>query len=126
MTLEKTISDLEKKLVDKEKRQDEVLSLSREIIRLCAKAIRHYHTGNPDEAKNVMKLLETGVKKLTKSSAGDFDHIAQNAYQEYAEIMCLSALLERVKLPTPTDLGIDVLSYLAGLADCVGELRRSL
>lgn len=126
MTLEKTVSELEKKLTDQEKRQDEVLSLSREIIRLCAKAIRHYHTGNPAEAKTVLKNLDGDVKRLSKVSGEDFQHIAQNAYQEYAEIACLSALLEREKLPTPSDLGIDTLSYLAGVADCVGELRRSL
>lgn len=126
MTLEKTIDALDRKFAEQEKAQDAALSMSRLVIRDCAKAIRHLHTGQPDDADAVVKTLDADVKKLQKAAGADFQHIATSAYQEYAEIKCLVALLEKKELPTPSDLGIDDLSYLAGLADCVGELRRSL
>lgn len=126
LTLEKTIEEFEKELTEKEKRQDEVLQRSRELIRYCAKAIRHIHTGDYNQAEEVVKQLDAEVEKLEKAAGGDFAHIAQNAYQEYAEIKCFLALTHRKKLPTPSDLGIGVISYLSGLADCVGELRRAL
>ncbi len=126
MTLEKTVDALDKKFAQQEKAQDAALSQSRLVIRDCAKAIRHLHTGHADDAHAVIKTLDADVKKLQKAAGEDFAHIATSAYQEYAEIKCLLALLEKKDLPTPSDLGIDPLSYLAGLADCVGELRRSL
>lgn len=126
MTLEKIVDALDKKFAEQEKAQDAALSMSRLVIRDCAKAIRHLHTGHVQESHAVVKTLDADVKKLQKAAGEDFQHIATSAYQEYAEIKCLSALLEKKELPTPEELGIDELSYLAGLADCVGELRRAL
>ncbi len=126
MSLEKTIEEFEKELAGKEKRQDEVLQRSRELIRYCAKAIRHIHTEDYKSAEELAEILDTETKKLAKVAGEDFHHIAQNAYQEYVEIKAFLALMKKKDLPTPKDLGIDVLSYLNGLADCVGELRRAL
>ncbi|MBI5037031.1 hypothetical protein HZC09_06855 [Candidatus Micrarchaeota archaeon] len=42
------------------------------------------------------------------------------------EIKAFLALVKKESLPTPEELKIDVLSYLNGLSDCVGELRRAL
>ncbi|MBI4361099.1 hypothetical protein HY572_04995 [Candidatus Micrarchaeota archaeon] len=125
MSLEKTIARIDGELSEKEKRQDVVLADSRVVIRNCAKAIRHLHTGDMAEAKKVVKALDADVAAL-KKVAQDFEHIASSAYQEYVEIKCLLSLLEKKELPTPGDLKVDDQSYLAGLADCVGELRRSL
>lgn len=125
MTLEKTIARIDGELSEKEKRQDVVLSDSRVVIRNCAKAIRHLHTGDVPEAKKVVAALDEDVAALKKVASG-FEHIATSAYQEYVEIKCLLALLEKEKLPSPEQLKVDDQSYLAGLADCVGELRRSL
>ncbi|MBI5037030.1 hypothetical protein HZC09_06850 [Candidatus Micrarchaeota archaeon] len=79
MSLEETISELEKELTAKEKRQDEVLQKSREVIRSCAKAIRHIHTEDYAEAEKLAEELDSEVKKLAKVAGEDFHHIAQNA-----------------------------------------------
>ncbi len=126
MTLESTISRIDGELAAREKRQDTVLQHTRLVIRDCAKAIRHLHTGQFVEADSLVKDLDAHVRDLEKSAAKDFYHIGQQAYQEYAEIKCLIALVHKKPLPSPEELGLDDQSYLAGLADCVGELRRSL
>ncbi|MDP2717111.1 MAG: hypothetical protein Q8P02_00030 [Candidatus Micrarchaeota archaeon] len=126
MTLEKTINRIDAELSEKEKRQDVVLQHTRLVIRDCAKAIRQLHTGQFKEADVLVKDLDVHVKDLQDSAGKDFYHIGQQAYQEYAEIKCLIALVHKKPLPSPEDLGLDDQSYLAGLADCVGELRRSL
>ena len=125
MTLEKTIEKIMKELDEKEKRQDVVLQLSREAIRDCAKAIRHLHTGQNKDCHAAVKQLDEKMKKLHEFD-NDFSHISQTAYQEYSEIKCLLAILEKKELPDQKELGIDWQTYLSGLADCVGELRRSL
>ena len=125
MTLEKTIEKLMKELDAKEKRQDAVLQLSREAIRDCARAIRHLHTGQHKECLATVKHLDEKMKTLHEFDE-DFSHISQTAYQEYSEIKCLLAILDKKELPDFKDLGIDWQTYLSGLADCVGELRRSL
>ena len=98
MTLEKSIERIMKELDGKEKRQDAVLQLSREAIRDCAKAIRHLHTGQHKECISVVKQLDEKMKGL-HSFDEDFSHISQTAYQEYSEIKCLLAILDKKELP---------------------------
>lgn len=123
--LEKTIQEIMKELDDKEKRQDVVLQASRDAIRDCAKAIRCLHTDERKECLTLVKKLDDKIKKLKAVDEG-LENISFSAYQEYAEIKCLLALLDHGELPDEKALGISWQAYLSGLADCVGELRRAL
>ena len=46
------------------------------------------------------------------------------ARQEFTEFAVLAALIEDRPLPNPDQLGADPASYLYGLGDVIGELRR--
>ncbi|HDN96315.1 MAG TPA: RNA-binding protein [Thermoplasmatales archaeon] len=48
----------------------------------------------------------------------------ENAMQEVAEAEVFLAIVEDKKLPNPEDINVSYTSYLLGLADVVGELRR--
>ncbi len=123
--LGKVVGQLALKLDEKEKGQDKVLSFSREFIRDCAKAIRHLHTGDNAEAKELMVVLKKKLVELKK--VGElFPNIIDTPLQEYAEIMIFSAISEKKDVPTPEDLDIPVSPYLAGFLDASGEIRRAL
>ncbi len=124
-TLGSTVEGLIKELDEKEKRQDKVLTASREAIRLCARAIRDIHTNDVKLAKKSISELESKLDEL-RAVEKDFEHIAKQAYQEYAEIKLFFAISQKQKIPTSQELGITTESYLSGFADCVGELRRAL
>ncbi len=47
-----------------------------------------------------------------------------NAQKEFAEGSITLALITQKNLPSPDELGIDYASYLNGLGEAVGELRR--
>ncbi len=123
--LGEVVTKLAGQLEQKEKKQDGVLSLSREVVRDCAKAIRHLHTGDVSAAKELMQGLKKKVADLKKIGE-DFPHIMDTPFQEYAEIMLLFAISEKKEIPSAEELGIPVSSYLAGFLDCSGELRRAL
>lgn len=123
--LGKVVGQLALKLDEKEKKQDKILSMSREFIRDCAKAIRHLHTENPAEAKELMVGLKKKLQELKK--AGElFPNIIDTPLQEYAEIMIFSAIADKKEIPNPEDLDIPVSPYLAGFLDASGEVRRAL
>ena len=124
-TLGFTVENLCKELDEKEKRQDKVLTASREAIRLCARAIRDIHTNDVKLAKKSITELENKLEEL-RGVEKDFEHISKQAYQEYAEIKLFFAISQKQKIPTAKELNIPVESYLSGFADCVGELRRAL
>ncbi|MFH1247379.1 MAG: hypothetical protein V1644_03285 [Candidatus Micrarchaeota archaeon] len=123
--LGEVVGQLASELSAKEKGQDKILSLSREFIRDCAKAIRHLHTENPVEAREIMDTLKKKVAELKKAGV-DFPRIIDTPLQEYAEIMIFSAVVDKKEVPTPEDLEIPVEPYLAGFLDASGEMRRSL
>jgi len=112
-------------LSDKEKRQDQIIPLTREIVRDCALAIKAVHASELSEAEARLGEIEPKIRKLRALDAG-LENVSQQCYQEYAEIRCLHAILRRKPIPSFEELGIEPIAWLSGLADCVGELRRAL
>jgi len=125
MNLSEIIEEITKELEELEKRQDFALQKTRLVVRDCARAIKLLHTNNFKQAKELAKKLDAQVKELRENDKG-FENIVFTAYQEYAEVKTLLALLEKTSVPDYKQLGIPWLPYLSGLADCVGELRRAL
>jgi translin len=81
-----------------------------------------------EKADDQLKELKDEVSRLF-GLLKDHPDIAvagyvEAAYQEYAEVAILMAILDNADVPSPNDLGIGSPPYLLGLADVVGELRR--
>jgi len=123
--LEKAVAKIVKTLSDKEKRQDQIIPLTREIIRDCALAIKAVHASELGEAEAKLAEIEPKIKKL-HSLDEELENVSQQCYQEYAEIKCLDAIMRRKPIPSFEELGIESIAWLSGLADCVGELRRAV
>ncbi len=123
--LEESVTEIVRELGEKEKRQDEVLRLQREIIRDCALAIRHIHTGELAGSKAVVAGIEKKVARL-RGLDSELERNSSQCYQEYVEIRALDAIFSRKPVPSRKSLGVDAVAYLNGLADTVGELRREI
>jgi translin len=112
-------------LKKQEKAQDEILVLTRELIRDCSMAIKCIHNKEMKEAEDRIKNVDGLVRKL-KGLDEDFEYLTLQAYQEYAEAKVLLAIIERREIPGYVELKIPFKAYLLGLLDCVGELRREM
>jgi translin len=53
-----------------------------------------------------------------------YDGYTQDALKEFAEAMIVFSLTADGVLPTPEELGLEYATYLKGMAEAVGELRR--
>ena len=51
--------------------------------------------------------------------------IVHSAFQEYSEAQILLSLLHETRFVEPSDIHVPSTSYLLGLADVIGELRRT-
>ena len=126
--LEEIIDKIEKEIDEKNQVKEDVLHLSRSIVINCRKAIQKMHQNKLFDAKEMIKetsrfiaeLYDTSKKFPDISSAG----YAENAAQEYVEATCLYHILNNDNLPYPESLLTSNTSYLTGLCDVVGELRR--
>ncbi len=125
--LDKIVNKIEKNINGKDKIREKSLRYSREIIINCRKAIQKIHQ-NKDEKNN----LKIASEKLTElyDFTKDYPEIfhagfVENASQELVEALCFSNIMKGKDLPDPDDIQTTYSSYLLGLCDLVGELRRS-
>lgn len=108
--------------------RDRALAQARQLTRACALAIRAAHR---DEIETMREHLEV-ARNLADSLHADLrespnlyhDGYTQDALKEFAEASITCAILFHQPLPTPEDLNIPPPTYLNGLAESVGEMRR--
>lgn len=108
--------------------RDRALSQARTLTRYCANAIRAVHRDERSTARlelDQARLLAEGLRS-NLAEYPDLYHAGytQDALKEYAEASIVFALIGNDPLPTPEELGLEYATYLQGLAEVVGELRR--
>ena len=118
------IDELTERNGDREK----ALSVSREVIRFSANAIRAVHRGDFDDAR---ELIRKGDSRLR-----DADHILESspsiysagfmsdARKEFTEANVTLAVISGADIPSIADLKVDAAAYINGMAEVIGELRR--
>jgi len=129
MTLKNVKPSLNKIAKDLETVQDArefLLKNTREIIILCSKSIIAVHKGDLVTGKNNLKQAETLLKKYKKKAAGGLRRYLITPEQEFVEAACLIAIVEQKEIPSDKKLAVMPESYVLGLLDCVGELKRQV
>jgi len=111
-----------------EKLREQVLELSRRVIRASARAIAAMHRDDTAVAGEMLDEARAGLVELKKAVKVDplwmDSGTVHSAQQEYCEAKLLEGFLKRGRLSTPEELKIPYQPYLAGMADFSGELRR--
>jgi translin len=108
--------------------RDQALTQARMLTRHCSLAIRAVHREETDLMHT--HLAEAG--KLAASLTADLDPFpnlyhtgyTQDALKEYAEAQITCALILNKPLPSPDEIHVIHATYLKGLSEVVGELRR--
>ncbi len=126
--LDKIADDIRQSLNAHTAVRDEALNQARTLTRHCAHAIRAVHRQEKDKAAQELAAAKELAETLTESLK-DYPNLyfagyTQDALKEYAEANIVAALINNGSLPTPQELGLEGNTYLKGLAEAVGELRR--
>src|SRR5512135_771330 len=108
--------------------RDQALAHARALTRACALSIRAVHRDERevmqtylDEAGKLAEALRTG---LADFPALYYAGYTQDSLKEFAEARIACALICHQPLPTPEELNLPSNTYLNGLAESVGEMRR--
>src|SRR5512142_626070 len=108
--------------------RDQALAQARQLTRACSLAIRAVH--RDDTAVMQEHLAEARLLALSLKTdlAGYPDLLyagyTQDALKEYVEANVTCALIQNRPLQTPEELSVAGFTYLNGLAEVIGELRR--
>jgi translin len=108
--------------------RDLALAQARSLTRHCAHAIRAIHRDEADQAQTELKAARELVEGLRRDLK-DYPELffagyTQDALKEFVEASIVSALVADSELPTPESLQVESATYLKGLAEAAGELRR--
>ena len=117
-------------LEDKDRVRERAIMVSREIIRLSGQAISSIHQGRFDDALKYINTIENSIRDIHRIVENYSDlrssGMLNNAICEYVEAKLLYAIVKDDDIPSPEELSVDVVQYLQGIGDVVGEIRRSI
>lgn len=109
--------------------REEVLPLTREVVRLCALSVKETHRGHYDQSeellRNAKQTMEEASTCVSRSEYVSRARLLDAAYQELSEACNLISLMKGEGLVRPEEYRIPTRPYLNGIADCIGELRRA-
>jgi translin len=123
--LDSDIKVISKNLTDKQKDFDNVMTLVRDIVRSSAQTITLLHNSDEKAASKTLSEAEKMVKELKKFDSV-FGYHSKQAYQEYAEAKIFFSIKQSSEIPSFAKIGVDQESYLMGLMDVMGELKREI
>ena len=119
-----SLNKIAKSLGEVQDAREFLLKNTREIIVLCSRSIIAVHKGDMKTGKSNLKQAETLLKKYKKKATGDLRRYITTPEQEFVEAAALIAIVEKKEIPTDKKLSVMPDSYVLGLLDCVGELKR--
>jgi len=108
--------------------REEALKHSRLLTRHAAQAIRAIHRSETAVAEGELASCQALLEKV-KENLHPFPDLyysgyTQDAIKEYVEARLTYCLILELSLPLPTELGVEFSTYLRGMAETPGELRR--
>ncbi len=126
--LEKISEQIRKNFDARTAARDTALAQARQLTRACSLAIRAVHRDETDtmdtHLQEARKLADTLRGSLASFPDLFYAGYTQDALKEFVEANVTCALIRNEPLQTPEELAVEPSTYLNGLAEVVGELRR--
>ena len=103
---------------------------SRQLIALCARAIRAIHREEWSIAEELIEEAGSAVQQL-KYGVESYPNLyyagyTQDALKEFVEANLVYSFISNKPITSPTDLGVESNTWLNGLAEASTELRRRI
>ena len=110
--------------------RDEALAQSRNLTRHAARAIRAIHREDASLAREHLAEADILAKAMRDSLVDEpdlyYSGYVQDALKEYCEAQVTVAVILNQEWPSPEDLHVTYATYLNGLSEVIGELRRRI
>ena len=125
--LKEALELVQEELDEKDAVREIAIKASREIRRRAKRSIFSMHRG--DDVIEELRTLRHEQMALI-STLRDYPELAHAGYvtealQELTEALILYSVINGNETPSPVELKINAASYILGMADVIGELRRS-
>lgn len=125
-SVEASLISASKRLDETSARREKLIKESRDIISLSSKSIVSVHTSNFAEAKKMRLQAGKSLEALRKVADTDLTKYILVPEQEYVECSAMLAVATQNGIPSLEELGVKPSSYILGLLDVIGELKRAV
>lgn len=126
--LEKIADQIRQKFDLRTAKRDQALAQARQLTRACSLSIRAVHRDDQEALRIHLAEARTLADNLRQELADHPDLFyagyTQDSLKEFVEASVTCALIQNQPLQTPEDLCVEEATYLNGLAEVIGELRR--
>ncbi len=126
--LEKISEQIRKNFDARTAARDNALAQARQLTRACSLAIRAVHRDETDtmnsHLQDARKLADSLRDSLATYPDLFYAGYTQDSLKEFVEANVTCALIRNEPLQTPEELVVEPSTFLNGLAEVVGELRR--
>jgi len=128
-SLKAVLREIKNELKEKDKVRQNAQNAMRKATSLSKQAILLVHQNKTKEAQKFIGKAKGKIEELDKTSEKHpeiiYGGMFSAALQEYAEANIFLKLFEESKFVTPKEIGVPSVDYVLGLADVIGEYRRS-
>ncbi|HEY6756489.1 MAG TPA: RNA-binding protein [Nitrososphaera sp.] len=119
-----SLEEIDKNLKDVQDRREKLIKGTRDVVMLCSKSIVAMHHSQLEDAKSKMDKAKTMLEEFRKYARQDLHRYISVAEQELVEAFALKSVMDNKPMPSMRELDVTGESYLTGLLDSVGEIKR--
>ena len=120
------VEEINKKFKDIEERRNAIIKGTRDATILCSKAIVSMHSHKKNESIEYIEKSKKLLKQFKELGKDDLQRYLYIAEQEFVEAYCLFSIAENSAIPGKGSLEVSDISYVMGLLDCIGEIKRMI
>ena len=107
-----------------ENRREQLIKESRDIIILCSQSIISLHQGHIQESQLKLDKAKDLYFSLKTLAQTDLLRYLSMSEQELVECSLLMSIVKNEALPGLDEIGVSSQTYLFGILDCIGEIKR--
>jgi translin len=120
------VEKINKKFKDIEERRNAIIKGTRDATILCSKAIVAMHAHKKNESIESIERAKKLLQQFREMGKDDLQKYLYIAQQEYVEAYCLFSIIENSVIPDVKSLEVSDISYVMGLLDSIGEIKRMI
>jgi len=119
-----SLESITKSLSKSNESREYLIKNTREVIILCSQSIIASHIGDLTIAKNKAQKAKKLFVLYKKKANTELERYLITPGQELVEAYAVLAIINKEKIPSAKSLQVSGASYILGLLDCIGELKR--
>lgn len=119
-----SLSDLHEQLKSIEERREKLITGTRKVVLLCGKSIVALHRNQLKEGEKQIEEARLLLNEFRPYAKTDLQRYMNDAEQEFVEASMLKSVCEGSPLPLLEDLNVSGPSYITGILDTIGEIKR--